>query len=45
VFDDLPEPHAGVLALPERPGLGFEPNRQRVAELARRPGSRGAGKA
>jgi len=45
VFDDLPEPQAGILALPERPGLGFEPNRQRVAELARRPGSRGAGKA
>lgn len=45
VFDDLPEPSAGTLVLPERPGLGFEPNRDRVRELARRPGSRGAGKA
>jgi L-alanine-DL-glutamate epimerase-like enolase superfamily enzyme len=45
VFDDLPVPANGVLALPERPGLGFEPNRDRVAELARRPGSRGIGKA
>lgn len=45
VFDDLPEPSGGVLTLPETPGLGFKPNRQRVAELARRPGSRGAGKA
>ena len=45
VFDDLPEPATGVLGLPETPGLGFAPNRQRVAEWARRPGSRGAGKA
>ncbi len=45
VFDDLPVPADGMLALPERPGLGFEPNRERVAELARRAGSRGAGKA
>lgn len=45
VFDDLPVPAQGVLALPERPGLGFEPNRERVAELAKRPGSRGVGKA
>lgn len=45
VFDDLPEPSDGMLTLPETPGLGFKPNRERVAELARRPGSRGAGKA
>jgi L-alanine-DL-glutamate epimerase-like enolase superfamily enzyme len=45
VFDGLPEPQAGLLALPETPGLGFRPNRDRVAELARRPGSRGVGKA
>jgi L-alanine-DL-glutamate epimerase-like enolase superfamily enzyme len=45
VFDGLPEPQAGLLALPETPGLGFRPNRERVAELARRPGSRGVGKA
>jgi L-rhamnonate dehydratase len=45
VFDDLPEPAAGVLTLPDTPGLGFNPNRERVKELARRPGSRGVGKA
>ncbi|RYY87948.1 MAG: mandelate racemase/muconate lactonizing enzyme family protein [Comamonadaceae bacterium] len=45
VFDGLPEPQAGQLALPDAPGLGFRPNRERIAELAKRPGSRGAGKA
>jgi L-alanine-DL-glutamate epimerase-like enolase superfamily enzyme len=45
VFDGLPEPTQGVLPLPETPGLGFRPNRDRIAELAKRPGSRGAGKA
>ena len=45
VFDDLPVPAQGVLALPETPGLGFRPNRERIAELARRPLSRGVGKA
>jgi len=45
VFDDLPEPKKGMLALPETPGLGFAPNRDRLAERARRPGSRGVGKA
>ena len=45
VFDDLAEPVQGVLTLPEAPGLGFRPNRERIAELARRPLSRGAGKA
>ncbi len=45
VFDGLPEPDQGVLTLPEAPGLGFRPNRERVTELAKRPGSRGQGKA
>ena len=45
VFDGLPEPVDGLLTLPDTPGLGFKPNRERIAELARRPGSRGAGKA
>ena len=45
VFDGLPEPQNGVLTLPEQPGLGFTPNRARIAELAQRPGSRGVGKA
>ncbi len=45
VFDDLPVPEAGVLRLPAEPGLGFLPNRSHVAELAKRPLSRGKGKA
>ncbi|MCD6079184.1 MAG: mandelate racemase/muconate lactonizing enzyme family protein, partial [Ramlibacter sp.] len=45
VFDDLPEPSQGTLALPDEPGLGFRPNRERIRELAKRPGSRGVGKA
>ncbi|TFZ04355.1 mandelate racemase/muconate lactonizing enzyme family protein [Ramlibacter rhizophilus] len=45
VFDGLPEPSQGMLALPQTPGLGFTPNRERIAELAERPGSRGVGKA
>ena len=45
VFDGLPEPQNGVLCLPEVPGLGFTPNRDRIAELARGPLSRGTGKA
>ncbi|HRL66867.1 MAG TPA: mandelate racemase/muconate lactonizing enzyme family protein [Ottowia sp.] len=45
VFDGLPEPTEGVLALPTAPGLGFKPNRERMAELAKRPLSRGVGKA
>lgn len=45
VFDDLPKPERGVLRLPDTPGLGFKPNPERLAELAKRPGSRGAGKA
>lgn len=45
VFDGLPEPTNGWLTLPETPGLGFEPNMERVRELAKRPGSRGVGKA
>jgi L-alanine-DL-glutamate epimerase-like enolase superfamily enzyme len=44
VFDDLPLPEQGWLTLPETPGLGFEPNLERVAELARGPKSAGAGK-
>ena len=45
VFDGLPEPVDGWLDLPTAPGLGFEPNRERIRELAKQPGSRGAGKA
>jgi L-alanine-DL-glutamate epimerase-like enolase superfamily enzyme len=45
VFDGLIEPAEGMLTMTDAPGLGFTPNRERIAELAKRPGSRGAGKA
>jgi L-alanine-DL-glutamate epimerase-like enolase superfamily enzyme len=45
LFDGLPVPADGMLALPDRPGLGFEPNADRVSEIAKLPTSRGAGKA
>ena len=45
VFDDLAVPQDGWLTLPTTPGLGFRPHRERIAELAKRPLSRGAGKA
>lgn len=45
VYDHLPVPQDGWLTLPDTPGLGFEPNSDRVRELARRPLSRGKGKA
>jgi L-alanine-DL-glutamate epimerase-like enolase superfamily enzyme len=44
VFDNLPEPRDGTLALPDRPGLGFDPGVDRVRDLAKRPKSQGAGK-
>ncbi|MDH7795007.1 MULTISPECIES: mandelate racemase/muconate lactonizing enzyme family protein [unclassified Beijerinckia] len=45
IYDGLPEPEDGWLTLPETPGLGFEPNVERVKEIARRPLSGGKGKA
>jgi L-rhamnonate dehydratase len=45
IFGPLPAPVDGWLALPEAPGLGFAPDPARVRELARRPTSRGRGKA
>ncbi|MDW8469584.1 MAG: enolase C-terminal domain-like protein [Burkholderiales bacterium] len=45
IFGPLPEPEDGWLALPEAPGLGFAPDPARVRELAKRPTSRGRGKA
>lgn len=45
IYDDLPVPDEGWLTLPDTPGLGFAPDPARVRELARRPLSRGKGKA
>jgi L-alanine-DL-glutamate epimerase-like enolase superfamily enzyme len=44
IYKDLPEPSDGWLTLPERPGLGFEPDHAAVAEIAKRPSARGRGK-
>ena len=45
IYDGLPRPEKGWLRLPDAPGLGFEPNPDRVRDLARLPTSRGKGKA
>lgn len=39
-----PRPRDGWLELPEAPGLGFEPNRDAIREIAKYPSSRGRGK-
>jgi|CXWL01.1.fsa_nt_gi L-alanine-DL-glutamate epimerase-like enolase superfamily enzyme len=45
IYGPLPAPVDGWLELPEAPGLGFEPDKARVAELAKLPTSHGKGKA
>jgi L-alanine-DL-glutamate epimerase-like enolase superfamily enzyme len=44
VYRDLPEPKDGWLTLPEKPGLGFEPDEDAVCDVANRPTARGRGK-
>ncbi len=44
IYDGLPTPKDGWITLPTTPGLGFSPNIDRVAELAKRPLSGGRGK-
>lgn len=44
VFDDLPRADKGMLTPGEKPGLGFELNRDHVRTLARHPLSHGHGK-
>jgi len=44
IYPRLPEPKDGWLALPEAPGLGFEPDEAAVRELAKRGSARGRGK-
>ena len=44
VYRDLPQPKDGWLDLPERPGLGFEPDEDALREIAKRPTARGRGK-
>ncbi len=45
IYGPLPAPVDGWLELPGTPGLGFEPDKHRVAELAKLPTSHGRGKA
>ncbi len=45
IYGPLPAPVDGWLALPETPGLGIEPQADLVTDLAKRPTSRGKGKA
>jgi L-rhamnonate dehydratase len=44
LYKGLPEPEAGWLTLPETPGLGFEPDRDAIREIAKRPLSQGNAK-
>ena len=43
-INDLPTPEAGFLTLPETPGLGFEPDRDAIREIAKLPLSQGNAK-
>jgi L-alanine-DL-glutamate epimerase-like enolase superfamily enzyme len=44
IYRDLPMPAGGYFTLPETPGLGFEPNRDAIREIAKVPLSQGRGK-
>jgi L-rhamnonate dehydratase len=44
LYRDLPQPEAGWLTLPDTPGLGFEPDRDALREIARLPLSGGNAK-
>ena len=44
IFNGLPEPKDGFFTMPEAPGLGFEPNRDAIREIAKLPLSQGRGK-
>jgi len=45
LFRNLPTPERGWLTLPDAPGLGLDPDWDAIADLAKRPLSRGTGKA
>jgi L-alanine-DL-glutamate epimerase-like enolase superfamily enzyme len=44
IYRGLPEPADGYLTMPDVPGLGFEPNRDAIREIAKLPLSGGKGK-
>jgi L-alanine-DL-glutamate epimerase-like enolase superfamily enzyme len=44
IYRDLPEPTDGFFTMSDKPGLGFEPNRDAIREIAKLPLSQGRGK-
>ena len=44
IYRGLPEPADGHFTMPEAPGLGFEPDRDAIREIAKLPLSQGRGK-
>jgi L-alanine-DL-glutamate epimerase-like enolase superfamily enzyme len=44
IYRGLPEPKDGFLDMPQAPGLGFEPDRNAIREIAKLPLSQGRGK-
>ncbi len=44
IYRDLPMPSDGYFTMPDAPGLGFEPNRDAIREIAKLPLSKGTGK-
>lgn len=44
IYNNMPEPKDGWLTLPEEPGLGFEPDLEKVAALAKVGTTGGSGK-
>jgi L-rhamnonate dehydratase len=44
IYTGLPEPKDGSFTMSETPGLGFEPNRDAIREIAKLPTSQGRGK-
>ena len=44
IYRGLPMPADGFFVMPDKPGLGFEPNHDAIREIAKLPMSKGAGK-
>jgi L-rhamnonate dehydratase len=44
IYRDLPKPADGFFTMPNKPGLGFEPNHDAIREIAKLPSSGGKGK-
>jgi L-rhamnonate dehydratase len=44
IYRGLPEPADGIFVMSDAPGLGFEPDRDAIREIAKRPASQGRGK-